>query len=358
MKRPCLRPTARGWPVGVLLLLCAATGPALAAGSISGTLTVPATRSVEGARVNATDAQFRNFRAVVGASGAYSIADLEAGTYTVVATGAGMDPVVMQDVVVQDGQTVRLDFTLQEATPLPILKAASPIPLTDDYYSASFADAPEIHVNQAWQNTPDLPGTGDLTNWRPEEVSGKFRLKYSDAAIHLAADLNFKTPGVNNWPDMGGREIWDGNHIDFFFQNDPYNPQRTEYDLDHNWQLATTLTDTPVFKLFQRGAPPEHQDPPEEDPAKHVLRKVKADNTGELVRIDYPWTIFRQNGGSRQPIPVPENNALAALDLSVGAADPDQAPEEAGIKTRLSWSGFFEGWRDPRLLRPVRFTVP
>jgi hypothetical protein len=46
---------------------------------------------------------------------------------------------------------------------------------------------------------------------------------------------------------------------------------------------------------------------------------------------------------------------MAALDLSAGAADPDAAPEEAGIKTRMSWSGFFEGWRDPRLLRPVIF---
>lgn len=346
---------ARGWPIGALLLLAAA-GPAMAAGTISGTITGPATRSVAGARVNATDNQFRNFRAVADAQGKYTLADLEPGTYLVVVAGAAMEPVVQRDVVVKDGETVTLNVTLQEAPPFPILKAAQPIPLTDDYYSAAFADAPEIMINQSWQNTPDLdPSVGNLTNWKPEEVSGKFRLKYSSAALHLAADLNFKTPGINRWPDMGGREIWDGNHIDFFFQNDPYSPSREEYDLDHNWQLATRLTDTPAFKLFQRGMPPEEQDPPAEDATKHVLRKVKPNKDGELVRIDYPWTIFRQNGSSKEPIPVPAADSLAALDIAVGAADPDQTPDEAGIKTRLSWSGFFEGWRDPRLLRPVKF---
>jgi hypothetical protein len=327
----------------------------MAAGTISGKLTAPASRSIAGARVNATDAQFRNFRAVANADGTYSLADLEAGTYVVVVVGAGMDPVVKRDVVVKDNETVTLDVPLEEAKPLVIMKAARPIPLTDDYYSASFADAPEVMVNESWQNTPDLSGTGTLTNWKPNEVSGKFRFKYSDAAIHVAADLNLKTPGVNNWPDMGGREIWDGNHIDFFFQNDPYDPKREAYSLDHNWQLALRLTDTPAFKLFQNGLPPEDQDPPKEDPTKFVLRKVKSTNDGELVRIDYPWSIFQQNGSSRQPIPVPAANSMAALDISVGAADPDMAREEAGIKTRLSWSGFFEGWRDPRLLRPVVF---
>jgi hypothetical protein len=356
MKRPSLRPAVLGWPVGSLLLLSVLAGPCLAAGSISGKLTGPATRPIAGARINATDSQFRNFRAVAEADGTYSIADLEPGTYTVVIVGAGMEPVVKPDVAVKDGQDLKLDVTLEEAKVFPIAKAAKPIPLTDDYYSASFADAPEIMVNQSWQNTPDLdPSVGTLTNWKPEEVSGKFRLKYSDLGIHLAADLNFKTPGVNRWPDMGGREIWDGNHIDFFFQNDPYDPTREEYTLDHNWQLATRLTDVPAFKLFQRGMPPENQDPPKEDPKAFVLRKVKPNKDGELVRIDYPWTIFLQNGSSKQPIPVPAANSMAALDLAVGAADPDQPAEEAGIKTRLSWSGFFEGWKDPRLLRPVIF---
>jgi hypothetical protein len=66
----------------------------MAAGSISGKLAGPATRSVAGARVNAMDNQFRNFRAVATEDGSYTIADLEPGTYTVVAVGAAMEPVV------------------------------------------------------------------------------------------------------------------------------------------------------------------------------------------------------------------------------------------------------------------------
>src|SRR5881227_1729189 len=80
-----------------------------------------------------------------------------------------------------------------------------PIPLMDDINSTSFADAPDIAVNQAWQVR-----SGDPTQWPgPSEVSARFRLKYSDQALHLAADINFKTPGVNN-ADRAGNQFWDG----------------------------------------------------------------------------------------------------------------------------------------------------
>jgi len=84
----------------------------------------------------------------------------ELGTYTVVVVGAGMAPVVQKSVTVTDGKDLPLDFTLTEAQPFSIVKSAggTPIPLTDDFNSASFADAPEIDLNQAWQLQNDLNG--------------------------------------------------------------------------------------------------------------------------------------------------------------------------------------------------------
>jgi hypothetical protein len=233
------------------------------------------------------------------------------------------------------------------------VKSPNPIPLTDDYYSASFADAPEIRVDEAWQIVLGV-GTGTLESWNPTEVSGKFKLKYSEQALHLAADLTLKNPGAHNWP-ASGAEIWDGNSIDFDLQNDPYDPNRAEYDLDHNWQTVVGLGDTPVWKQFQRGLPPENQNPPMGNAKDYVVRKVKADNSGELVRIDFPWSLFQQNESKKGPIPVPADNQLSAIDISIDGADPDLPREEAALKNRLSWSGFFTNWQDPRVLRPVKF---
>jgi carboxypeptidase family protein len=361
-------PKARGWALGTVLLFGAAVGQSLAAGSISGKVTVPSTRSADGSgasggavRVNATNDKFQDFRTSVESDGSYKLEDLDPGTYTLVVVGAGMEKVVQKDVVVKDGQDQAIDFTLAEAQPFPIVRSAGgkPIPLTDDYNSASFADAPEIHLDEAWQLQNDLNGNVPLTAWKgPQEFSGKFRFKYSDAAIHLAADINFKTPGVNNWPDMGGQEIWDGNHIDFFFQNDAYDPARTDFDSDHDWQIAVRLTDTPAFKIFQNGAPPDDQNPPAENAkiGDYVLRKVKPNNDGELLRVDFPWSMIRQNGNKTGPIAAPADNTLSAMDISLGAADPEQAAADAHIKMRLAWSGFFEGWHHPNLMMPIKFT--
>src|SRR6266568_930022 len=373
MERLSLRPIAPGWTIGAILLLGAVAGPAMATGSISGKVTVPASRSVDpldssgsevsgsAARVNATNDKFQDFRTTVGADGTYKLDGLDPGTYTVVVVGEGAQTIIKPGVTVTDGKDTSMDVTLVEAQPFSIVKAAggTPIPLTDDYNSASFADAPEIDLNQAWQLENELNANIPLTVWGgPQEMSGKFKFKYSTAAIHLAADINYKTPGVNNWPDNGGQEIWDGNHIDFFFQNDAYDPKRTDFDSDHDWQVAVRLTDTPAFKIFQNGTPPSDQDPPSQNATiqNYVLRKVKADKSGELDRFDFPWAMFGQHGNKTGAISAPADNTLSAMDISIGEADPAMAAADAHIKLRMSWSGFFEGWHHPNLLVPIKFT--
>src|SRR2546425_12428975 len=121
-----LRSIVPGWTVGAMLLLGTVAGQALATGSISGKLTVPASRSVapvdangdevtgSAARVNATNDNFQDFRAIANADGTYKLEGLAAGNYTVVVVGNGMQTIVQKAVAVVDNQDKKLDFTLTE----------------------------------------------------------------------------------------------------------------------------------------------------------------------------------------------------------------------------------------------------
>jgi hypothetical protein len=350
VKRWSLHPTPPGWVVGAALLIGVGAGQALATGTIAGKLTAPSGHpvSLEGSRVNATDDKFHAFRVDVGADGAYEIPDLDPGKYSLVVVSKGLETVIVRDLDLKDGQTIRKDFALEAAKPFPIVHSAQPIPLTEGYNSPSFQDAPEILVNEAWQVR-----SGSPTEWPgPSEVSAKFRLKYSDQALHLAGDISFKTPGVNN-ADRSGNQFWDGNSIEFFWQNDPLDLNRSEYNLDHNWQLDITLADPVDWIMYQRG-----QDTRPPLPAgPHLVRQVKADKSGELLRWDMPFAIFLQTGANSGPISAPKLDSLGALDITINAADTEADPTEARLKYGLSWSGFSDIWTNPSMLRPIKFVA-
>jgi len=350
VKGSTLPPIRLGWRVGTTLLIAMLAGPALAAGTISGKLTAPSGYSLglDTARVNATDDKFHAFRVNPDADGSYTIDNLDPGKYSVVVVAQGLETAIAKDLDVKDGQTVTQDFTLDNAKPFPIIHSPTPIPLTEDYYSPSFQDAPEINVNEAWQVR-----SGDPTQWPgPGEVSAKFKLKYSDQALHLAADINFKTPGVNN-ADRAGNQFWDGNSIEFFWQNDPLDLSRTEYDLDHNWQLDIILADQADWIMYQRGMDTR----PPLALAPYLLRKVKADNSGELDRLDMPFAVFLQTGAQKGPISAPKLDSLGALDITINAADTEADRADARLKYGLDWGGFSDIWTNPSQLRPIKFVA-
>ncbi len=350
MKRKSLRSTPPAWVVGTALLIGVAAGQVLAAGTISGKLTAPAGYpiSLEGSRVNATDDKFHAFRVDVDADGNYEIGDLEPGKYSVVVVAKGLETVIVRDVEVKDGQAIKKDFTLETAKPFPILYSPRPIRLDEDYNSPAFKDAPEMVLNEAWQVR-----NGDPTQWPgPSEVSGKLKLMYSDQALHLAGDLTYKTPGVNN-ADRAGNQFWDGNAFEFFFQNDALDLTREEYDLDHNWQLDITLADPVDWIMYQRG----QDSRPALKAGPYLVRTLKPDKTGEFVRWDLPFAVFVQTGAKKGPITAPKLGSLGALDISVNAADSTADRAEAKLKFSLSWSGFADGWKNPSLLRPIKFVA-
>src|SRR5262249_32772375 len=170
-------------------------------------------------------------RAPVASDGTYTTNDdtgaatVEPGTYTIVVLAMNQSAPPITNKVLKDGDTLKQDFTLATAAPFPLVKSPAPIPLTDGIESASFQDAPEIVVNGG-QNVVIGDPNGAVP-WNPSVVSGRFRLKYSAVAIHVAADATFQTPLVNS---QTGDAIWNGNAFEFDFQNDPYDGTRTTMD--------------------------------------------------------------------------------------------------------------------------------
>jgi len=223
------------------------------------------------------------------------------------------------------------------------VKSPDPIPLTDGIDSASFQDASEIDLNSG-----ENVAVGDRTMWGgPNTVSGRFKVKYSSLGIHIAADVTYLTPLVNN---MTGGNIWNGNAIELDIQTDPYDPTRRTYDRDHNWQFGLSLganTDWWLWGAIQKHPSINGNDEPV---TSHVMIQEKTPDTGQTFRVDIPWAILRDSTG--KAISPPADNDLGALDLALDAAGG------SGSRTdgfQLTWSGLANSWTNPTNLVQVQF---
>jgi hypothetical protein len=229
------------------------------------------------------------------------------------------------------------------------VKSPTRIPLTDDINSASFADAPDIVLNSA-KNL----GVGETAEWSrlggPNVVSGRFKLKYSDYGFHLAGDLTFKTPLVNN---QDAQNAWNGNALEFAYHNLPYDPTLSGADTQNHWKLQVGLGEQENW--WEDSA--SKMDPTEKI-AQNMVRKqkeLKDGVGGETFRLDIPWSIFHKGDANGEALTVPEDNALAALDIILGAADPEAERSEATRKFQLQWTGFGDSHWNSNHLMPVKF---
>jgi len=348
VKGSYLRSAATRWQVGGALLLFSIAGPVLATGTIKGTVKPADGSDTANAIVYATSDKFIVVHDLVADDGTYSL-DVEPGTYTVAIVGKNQDAAPVKDLKVDDGKTVTQDFTLAARKPFPIVKSAAPIPLDQDINSAAFADAPLIDISSG-ANVAVGPGDQWGQQGGPAAVSGKFRIKYSTQAIHLAADLTFKTPKVNTFITTDPTNLWNGNAIEFDIQNDPYDVTRTDKNADHDWQLVIGLGDATEWYLHG-----SVNALPGQPAATHVLRKDKDTKDGELVRIDVPWSILLQGDATGKPIGPPADNDLGALDLAIDASDPTVDRSTAVRLWQVSWSGFPNGHWDASSLVAVQF---
>jgi hypothetical protein len=352
MKGLCLRPIAAAWPVGSALLLLALAGPTMAAATISGTVKAPTGYTLVQATVTASDANNHIFRKEVADDGTYKLDGVAPGTYTLTVQAKGTETSPVQNLVLTDGQTLKQDFTLTAAKPFCFVKSPNPIPRTDDINSASFADAPDIHVDSAANLIEPVLDLPMLNMWGgPATAGGRFRMKYSSAGIHLAADLTYKVSGVNlAAPD----KQYLGNAIELDFQNDPYDPTRENFDPDHNWQVIVGLGQTPQWWLYQNDAGKAPAINGKAEPvSSHLLVKDQPNKDGQLVRIDIPWAIFLK--GDQTLITPPKDNDLGAAELAVDQSSPESTKDAPKSLYQLTWSGLDTGSGQPNALKPIQF---
>jgi hypothetical protein len=213
-------------------------------------------------------------------------------------------------------------------------------------------DAPDINVNSGWNVAENDQSGNLLSDWTgPAKVGGRFRVKYSAQGIHLAADVTFAQPGVN-FGTPGTQYL--GNAIEFDLQNDPYDPTRSAYDTDHNWQFIIGLGTTPDWWMYGGVQAAPMLNGAAADIKKYVLLKDRPNKDGELVRIDLPWGFFLMSDQAT-PITAPKDNALGAMDCVLDNSGPDAVKDTATRQFQLGWSGYNTGYTDPSVQRPIQF---
>jgi len=336
------------WLIGCALLTVAVCGPARAQTTITGTVMVPQGTSLTGIRVVACDpATNRIFQGTVDASGKFTIANVTAGTFTVTVFGPGFAPQTFQNVQVAS-QPVTQNVTLTAAKPVCIVKAAASIPLTDDINSASFADAPELLINSGCQIVEGLANIASFTG--SATLSGRFRMKYNDQALFLAGDILLPQPNVNFGSDT---ELFKGNSLEILFQNDPFNPTRSQFDPMHNFRVVVALTNPPRARFGNQLEQTPRLNNADVKIADIVSVKDRPDGKGNLVRVNVPWGLFVTGGSSPAPIAAPKDNDIAAMDIRINTTVPGATATTAGRQFQLALSGL--PGTVPTALIPVQF---
>jgi Carboxypeptidase regulatory-like domain len=315
-------------------------------GTISGTVKDASGKALGGALVVAYDASNNLYRTAAEDNGTYSVS-VPPGTYSVTATGRASLEATLTNLMVADGQKLeKQDLQLPTATPFPIVKATGAIPLTAGIDAPEFAGAPEIRVDRPWQVVDVLIDDSPSVWGGPQNVGGRFKLMYDATNLYVAGDLTFVHNRLNSNP---GGDTYKGNGIELYLQNDPFDPNRTAYNPDHNWQLVIGLGTTLAMKLY--GA---IQAEANDNLGNILLVTDKPDNKGVFLRANLPWSMFLKED-KKTPIEPPKENALAAMDLVIDNTTPDAEQDNANRQFQLAWSGFNTGWREPRVLRPVQF---
>ena len=168
--------------VMLLTLLAGSVSATLAApvqevtGSIQGTVKDPNGAVVSGAVVTATSAQ-RSYKATTNDDGQYNLPALLPGVYSVTATGSGFGTTRRDDVTVELGRTLQVNFDLQVSTKgETVTVTASDEPLVDVTSTkvATNITQKEIDVLPKGLNMQSLLRTAPGT--RPEPKSGGFQI--------------------------------------------------------------------------------------------------------------------------------------------------------------------------------------
>jgi Carboxypeptidase regulatory-like domain len=338
--------SGRRWSLAVALLATALTaGRAFGHTTLAGKVVGPTGDPIAGAYVTAYDKDNNIFTDRAQADGTYEL-DVIVSTFSITAIAPGFKETTLTNIQsVDDQHTPVPDLKLAVAPALPIVKAQAPIALTDGIDSPAFADATEIRLDQPYQVALSLIDPHDWGG--PKVVSGRFKVKWDDANLYLAGDVTFPKLHLNSHTDG---KVAQGNAIELYIQNDPYDPNRKAYHPDHNWQLVVADGPTPAWWLFG-----SVQAAPKADLAANLAITDKPTKEGVFLRLNVPWSILLK--GNKEASPAPANESLGALGIAINSADLSSDPSSTTRKFQLMFPMGSTNYTDPSGLRQVVFTA-
>jgi len=221
----------------LLVMLIGMASATFAQGTISGWVRNSALNPIIGATISAA-----TYTSTTGAGGSYTMLGVPAGTYTVGCAAPGYNSSVVTNVVVTDGGTTTLNFTLtnptMSITPNPFNVIVNP----NEYYTENMYILNEGTGNLHWTGVINFPPDDDYNGSTAS----------SAASLNGSTPANSLVPGSDNSPytsDVTGTSdaIW---NQEFYFNANA----AAEYgvETDGNFIYTSTWNVSGTFNKYQK----------------------------------------------------------------------------------------------------------
>ncbi|MGQ9524521.1 MAG: sugar-binding protein [Armatimonadota bacterium] len=255
-----------------------------------------------------------------------------------------------QPITVKGGQIVQVEYTVEPYI-YRIVKADKPMKMDGNLTEEEWGGAMAMVVNQPRQ----LAAVGGGVT--ADDCSAIARWKWDDNYIYAAIEVIDDFPRMNTHITDDDGNLWQGDGVETYIQLDPYDPKRSDYRRDRNYQWTIGVGDPPQWKIFRdvvgdvtiaSGGIPNWQP----DHMAVVLRSAPDKKPGYIVEARFPWTGLPDVDKTMIP---PKEGTEGAIGLAVNDTD------EEGLTTRenqIMWNGYGDLWTNPAHFTPALWAGP